>query len=69
MTSKLIIATGLMTIALIAGCDKTDDATKAATTEAAPATQSAPVTESAPAAAPVVEAAPEAAPVAAPESK
>ncbi len=62
MTSKLIIAAGLVTLALLSACNKTEEASdvKTATTEQAPA--AAPVAE---AAAPVVESAPvaEAAPV------
>jgi len=61
MTSKLIIAAGLVTLALLSACNKTEEASdvKTATTEQAPA--AAPVAE----AAPVVESAPvaEAAPV------
>jgi len=53
MTLKLIMATGLVTLALLAGCNKAEEAAevKTATAEQAPApvAESAPVTESAPA--------------------
>ena len=50
MKSKLIIVTALVSLALLAGCNKTDEATKTATTESAPAAEVAP--------APAVEVAP-----------
>lgn len=48
MTSKLIIAAGLVTLALLSACNKTEEASdvKTATTEQAPA--AAPVAEAAP---------------------
>ena len=54
MTSKLIIALGLVTLALLTACNKTEEASEAktATTELAPAVAAVPatpVTESAPA--------------------
>jgi len=72
MTLKLIMATGLVTLALLAGCNKAEEASevKSATTEQtpapAPAAESAPVTESTPAteAAPAPATATEVAPAA-----
>jgi hypothetical protein len=51
MTSKLIIAIGLVTLALLTACNKTEETAEAktATTEQAPAVAAAPVAESAPA--------------------
>jgi uncharacterized lipoprotein len=72
MKSKLIIVTGLISLALLAGCNKAEEAaeTKTATTEVAPAAAEAAAPVAAPAAvsAPVVEAAP-ATPAPASESK
>ena len=69
MTLKLIMATGLVTLALLAGCNKAEEASevKSATTEQtpAPAAESAPVTESTPA----TEAAPAPATEVAPAAK
>ncbi len=70
MTLKLIMATGLVTLALLAGCNKAEEAAevKTATTEQTPAAaaesapapvaESTPATEAAPAPVPATEAAP-----------
>ncbi len=69
MTLKLIMATGLVTLALLAGCNKAEEAAevKTATTEQTPAAAA----ESAPAPAPVAESTPatEAAPAPVPATE